>query len=329
MSFLRRKLWFYLLAVWAAVSINFLVPRLIPGSPVDALLVRMSQAGGTITPATRHSLELMLGFDGGQSWVSQYFGYLGGLVRGDFGTSVTYFPTKVSTVLAQSLPWTVVLIGVSTVLSFLIGTGLGAVAGWRRGSWLEALVPSTTFLAAVPYFWLALVLLFVFGSTLRLVPLTGGYSYDTSIGFNAAFLGSAAYHALLPAVTIVLSSVAGWLLGMRNMMVSTTAEDYVLTAQAKGLRPGRIMLAYAARNAVIPSVAGFAISLGFVVSGSIVVEAVFSYPGVGFTLLQAVQNNDYPLMQAIFLVITLAVLGANLLVDLLHAVLDPRTRRAD
>src|SRR5215469_15111435 len=136
MSYLRRKLLFYLLAVWAAVSINFLVPRLIPGSPVDALLVRMSQAGATITPATRHSLELMLGFDSGQSWVSQYFGYLGGLVRGDFGTSVTYFPTSVSTVLAQSLPWTVVLIGVSTVLSFLIGTGLGAVAGWRRGSWL-------------------------------------------------------------------------------------------------------------------------------------------------------------------------------------------------
>jgi peptide/nickel transport system permease protein len=231
-------------------------------------------------------------------------------------------------VLAQSLPWTVVLIGISTLLAFLLGIGLGVLAGWRRGTWLDSILPATTFLAAIPYFWLALILLFLFGLTLRLVPISGGYDYGTQIGFNAPFLGSAVYHALLPAATIVISSVAGWLMGMRNMMVSTMAEDYVLTAEAKGLRPRRIMLTYAARNAVIPSITGFAISLGFVVSGALVTEVVFSYPGVGFVLLQAVQANDYPLMQAIFLVITLAVLGANFLVDLLHAVIDPRTRHS-
>jgi peptide/nickel transport system permease protein len=327
--YLRRKLVFYLIAAWVAVTLNFAVPRLMPGSPVDGLLRKMEQAGGGVmTPETRHSIELLIGFSGDQPWWRQYFGYLGNLFRGDLGVSVTYFPSTVSQVLAQSLPWTVVLIGMSTFIAFVLGIGLGVLAGWRRGTWLDSILPATTFLAAIPYFWLALILLFLFGLTLRLVPISGGYDYNTHIGLNAPFLGSAAYHALLPAATIVISSIAGWLMGMRNMMVSTLAEDYVLTAEAKGLRPRRIMLTYAARNAVIPSVTGFAISLGFVVSGSLVTEVVFSYPGVGFALLQAVQTNDYPLMQAIFLVITLAVLGANLLVDLLHALIDPRTRHA-
>jgi peptide/nickel transport system permease protein len=327
MTYLRRKVLFYLLAAWAAVTVNFAIPRLMPGSPVDALIARMQQAGGQVAPETRRSLELLLGVDSSSPIWQQYFGYLGNLLRGDFGIAVTFFPTPVSEVLAQSLPWTVGLIGVSTVLSFLIGVGLGMVVGWRRGSWLDSLVPAATFLAAIPYFWLALVLVFVFGSTLGLLPMTGGYQYGIEMGFTWPFISTVLYHALLPAATIVISSVGGWLLGMRNMMVSTMAEDYVLTAVAKGLRPRRIMMSYVARNAVIPSVAGFAISLGFVVSGSIVTEAVFSYPGVGFTLLQAVQNNDYPLMQAIFLVITLTVLGANFLVDLVYAVIDPRTRQ--
>jgi peptide/nickel transport system permease protein len=234
----------------------------------------------------------------------------------------------VSEVVSQALPWTVALVGLATVISFVIGITLGTVAGWKRGTWVDALVPSTAFLASVPYFWLALVLLYVFGLLLGWVPLSGGYSDEVEPGWNGAFLVSAAGHAVLPAVTIVISSVGGWLLGMRNMMVTTAAEDYVLTAEAKGLPVRRVMVSYAARNAVLPSVAGFAISLGFVVSGSIVAETVFSYPGIGFTLLQAVQNNDYGLMQAIFLIITLAVLGANLVVDLLYGVIDPRTRHS-
>ncbi|APU13839.1 MULTISPECIES: ABC transporter permease [Actinoalloteichus] len=328
MTYLRRKLLFYLVAAWVAITINFLIPRLMPGSPVDALLGRLQQAGGAVSAEARASLELLLGYGGQGNLWEQYVGYLGNLLRGDFGVSSTYFPTEVSTILGAALPWTLVLVGLCTCLSFVLGVTLGMVVGWRRGGRLDNLVPIATFLAAVPYFWLALVLVFLLGSTLRLLPLTGGYEYGTVIGLNWEFIGSALYHALLPAITIVLSSVGGWLLGMRNMMVSTMGEDYVLTAEAKGLRPRRVMITYAARNAVIPSIAGFAISLGFVVSGSIVTEVVFSYPGIGFTLLQAVQNNDYPLMQAVFLVITLTVLGANLLVDLLYAVIDPRTRQA-
>ena len=183
-------------------------------------------------------------------------------------------------------------------------------------------------LTAMPYFWLALIVLYMFSTTSRTSSRWAGVRHELRAqpGWNLPFLASAVQHSILPALTIVLSSVGGWLLGMRNMMVSTLAEDYVVAAEAKGLRQRRIMIGYAARNAVLPSVSGFAISLGFVVSGSIAMEYVFSYPGIGYKLVQAVTNDDYPLMQGIFLVITFAVLGANLMVDLLHGFIDPRTR---
>jgi peptide/nickel transport system permease protein len=208
----------------------------------------------------------------------------------------------------------------------LIGVMLGAFVGWKPGTWLDSLVPATTLLAAVPYFWLALILVYLFATTMHLFPSQGGYDVTLDPSWSPEFIGSAIRYGFLPALTIVIASIGGWLLGMRNMMVSTLSEDYILTARAKGLTEGRILRNYAARNAVLPSVAGFAISLGFVVSGSIVTEQVFSYPGIGSKLLSAVTNNDYALMQGIFLFITLAVLGANLVVDLLYGIIDPRTR---
>jgi peptide/nickel transport system permease protein len=271
-------------------------------------------------------LELLLGLGHG-NLLTRYIEYLNQLVHLNFGLSITYFPTPVTTVIAQCLPWTLVLVGTATVMGASLGVTLGAVAGWKRSSaWVNNLIPCTTFLTAIPYFWLALVLLYLFAEIVHAFPLYGGYDASLQIGWSGHFIGSALYHAVLPAATIVISSVGGWLLGMRNMMVSTLAEDYVMAAEAKGLPTRRIMLGYAARNAVLPSVAGFAISLGFIVSGSIVMEVVFSYPGIGYNLLLAVQNDDYPLMQGIFLIISLAVLGANLLVDLLYGFVDPRTR---
>jgi len=326
MRYFVRKLAFYVVALWAAVTLNFFIPRLLPGNPVDILMAKLQQRGGSVDPAVRRTYELLLGSNSHESLWSQYVSYWYNMAHGDFGVSVSAFPARVSDVIAQSLPWTIVLVGLATLISFALGILLGIIVGWRRGSWLDSVVPATTVLAAVPYFWLALILVALFSSTLHWFPLLGGYDVRLALGWNWGFIGSAAYHAVLPALTIVISSVGGWLLGMRNMMVSTASEDYILTAQAKGLRPGRIMMRYAARNAVLPSLAGFAISLGFVVSGAIVTEQVFSYPGVGSKLLQAVQNNDYALMQGIFLVITVAVLGANLIVDLLYGVIDPRTR---
>ncbi|ALV44257.1 peptide/nickel transport system permease protein [Arthrobacter alpinus] len=326
MRFYLQKIVFYVVALWAALTLNFFLPRWMPGNPVDILISKLS-AKGPVSESTRHALELLLGTNSDQPVFVQYLSYLGSVFRGDLGVSVTYFPANVTDIIAQTLPWTVGLIGIATVISFVVGILLGQLAGWKRGSWLDNFIPVTTMFQAVPYFWLALVLLYFLASKIQLFPLSGGYDvYAVQPGLSWAFISSVIYHGALPALTIVLSSIGGWMLGMRNMMVSTLSEDYIVTAEAKGLHPRRIMTNYAARNAVLPSLSGFAISLGFVVAGSIVTEMVFSYPGIGSALLTAVQSNDYALMQGIFLVITISVLGANLLVDLLYALIDPRTR---
>lgn len=326
MNYYLRKLGFYIVALWAALTLNFLIPRLLPGNPVDILLAKLQQRGGTVTAETREAYELLLGGNNSEPLIAQYGNYLANVFRGELGVSVTYFPAPVTEVIGQSLPWTIALIGIATVLSFIIGVGLGALVGWKPGTWLDSLVPATTLLAAVPYFWLALILVYALSTGLGLFPSQGGYNVVLDPGWNLEFIGSALYYGFLPALTIVIASLGGWLLGMRNMMVSTLSEDYILTAQAKGLSQGRILRGYAARNAVLPSIAGFAMSLGFVVSGSIVTEQVFSYPGIGSKLLSAVTNNDYALMQGVFLFITVAVLGANLVVDLFYGIIDPRTR---
>jgi peptide/nickel transport system permease protein len=325
-NYFIKKLGFYLVAAWAALTLNFLIPRLLPGDPVDILLAKLQEHGGIVNASTRRSYELLLGGNSTQSLPAQYWNYVVNMLHGNLGVSVTYFPTKVTTVIATSLPWTIMLVGIATILATIIGVSLGAIVGWKRGSWLDSLVPATTMLSALPYFWLALILVYVFSSILHIFPGQGGYDVSLAPGWSSGFIMSALRYGFLPAATIVIASLGGWLLGMRNMMVSTLSEDYILTAQAKGLSERKILRSYAARNAVLPSIAGFAISLGFVVSGSIVTEQVFSYPGIGSKLLAAVQNNDYALMQGIFMFITLSVLGANLIVDLFYGVIDPRTR---
>ena len=327
MRYVLRKLGFYLIAAWVALTINFLLPQLIPGNPVEVLLTKMSQSG-PVPVGEDQVLTKLLGLGSGNIF-QKYWQYVDSVAHLRLGLSVSNFPTPVSTEIGSAIYWTLVLVGVATIISFLLGISLGALAGWKRGSRFEAIIPSTTLLTAMPYFWLALILLFVFATNVwHIFPQGEGYNYNSTItvGWNLPFIASAVQHAILPALTIVISSVGGWLLGMRNMMVSTLSDDYVVAAEARGLRSRRIMIGYAARNAVLPSVSGFAISLGFVVSGAIALEYVFSYPGIGYQLVTAVGNDDYPLMQGIFLVITLAVLGANLLVDLLHGFIDPRTR---
>lgn len=329
MRYVLRKLGFYLVAAWVALTINFLLPQLIPGNPVEVLLTKMSQSG-TVPPHEQQELTQLLGLGTGNI-AEKYWQYLDGLAHLRLGLSVSFFPTPVATVIASSIYWTLILVGLATVLSFALGIALGALAGWRRGSRLDAIIPSTTLLTAMPYFFLALILLYVFAiGVWHVFPQGQGYNTNSEIlvGPNLPFIASAITHAILPALTIVISSIGGWLLGMRNMMISTLSDDYVVAAEAKGLPPRRIMIGYAARNAILPSVSGFAISLGFVVSGAVAMEYVFSYPGIGDKLVQAVGNDDYPLMQGIFLVITLAVLGANLVVDLLYGFIDPRTRLA-
>jgi peptide/nickel transport system permease protein len=212
------------------------------------------------------------------------------------------------------------------VIAFLIGTGFGIVAGWRHGGWFDRALPGLMFFQAVPYFFLALILIELLAMRTSVFPIGQGYDGGLIPGWNSAFIGSAIYHSILPAFTIVITTLAGWMLQMRNVMITTIGEDYVVAAQAKGLSSRRVVLTYAARNAILPQLQGFGLALGFVVSGAIVMEIVFSYPGIGLLLLSAVTSNDYPLMQAIFLVITFAVLLANLILDFIIVVVDPRAR---
>ncbi|GAA0996441.1 ABC transporter permease [Tsukamurella strandjordii] len=329
MAFYARRFGFYAFTLWAAISLNFLLPRLMPGDPAEIMIARMQQQGGTVSEGMILNMRRMFGSDDRPLW-DQYLSYWGRLLHGDLGISVTQFPTPVSELITEALPWTLVLVGTATVIAFVLGITLGAWAGWKRGTWVDNLIPATTMLQSIPYFWLALLLVAVFGVGLGWFPIFGGYDvfeFPDGPAASFAFLVSAVKHAILPAITIVLSSVGGYLFGMRNMMVSTLAEDYVLTAEAKGLRVRRILTAYAARNAVIPSIAGFSISLGFVVAGSIVMELVFTYPGVGKLMFEAIGNNDYALMQGLFLVITLTVLAANFVMDLVYGFVDPRARQ--
>src|SRR5690606_32534649 len=305
MSFLLRRIAFYVLTAWAAITINFFIPRLLPGDPVTALLGRMQ---GRIDSNAEHALRVLFGLDQDATLWQQYLDYWGLLLRGDLGLSFTHFPTPVSEIVNQSLPWTVGLVGVATVIAFVVGSLIGTFLGWRRGTWADGLLPVATFFQAVPYFWLGLITIAVLSVNLGWFPSSGSYDRGLVPAFTGEFIGSVVYYGFLPALTVVLSSVAGWVLGMRNMMVTVSSEDYVTVAHAKGLAERQVMLGYAARNAVLPQVSSFALSLGFVVGGTLIMEMVFSYPGIGYTRYQAVSTHDYPLMQGCFLVITLSVL---------------------
>jgi peptide/nickel transport system permease protein len=323
MRFILRRLGFYAVTAWVAITINFFVPRLMPGNVVASILGKFPY----LQPSAAKALEAMLGVGNPGSLWHQYGSYLSDVGRLNFGTDLTHFPEKVSTILATDLPWTIVLVGTATIIAFVLGTVLGIVAGWRGGGWAERALLGLTFVQALPYFFFALVLVYLFAVKLVIFPAGQSYAANAvAIGWNWPFISSAVGHAILPAFSIVATTAAGWILQMRNVMITTAGEDYVLAAQAKGLRSRRVVLSYAARNAILPQLSGFANAIGFVVSGALVMEIVFSYQGVGKDLVDAVQSNDYPLMQAIFLVITFAVLLANLMVDLVYVAVDPRAR---
>jgi len=322
-----RRILFYLCAVWVAITLDFFIPRLAPGEPVAALVGKMSTKG-YVTPAMQQSLSAMFGLNTHDPLWVQYFKYLGNLLRGNLGNSLQYFPTPVSQIIGQDIGWSIMLGGVAVLLSFSLGCLLGIIAAWKRGTRLDTfLSPVMNFLSAIPYFWLALLSLYLFSYLLNWFPLAGGYdSANIDPGWSFEFIGSVIQYAFLPALTLVVSSLAGWMLTMRNSMITTISEDYVLMARAKGLSERRVMFWYAARNAVLPNITGFAIAIGAIVGGQLLTEMVFSYPGIGYALFQAVSQQDYAMIQSIFLVLTLAVLGANFLADMLYAFLDPRVR---
>jgi peptide/nickel transport system permease protein len=327
MRYALRKVGLFLLTLWAAVTLNFLLPRLMPGSPVDAALGKLAAAGVPITNAERNAIEIQLGVPH-TSLVSQYGDYLRNIVLLRFGTSYSFPTETVAATIGRALPWTLVLIGVTTIIAFVVGTLLGVYAGWRRDRPEDSLITvGATVFGAFPPFWLGLLLLYFLAFKLSWFPIKGGYSPGVSPNLSLSFLGDAIQHSVLPALTLVVTTLSGWVFGMRNNMINTLGEDYVTFAEANGLRGRTIALLYAARNALLPNVTAFGLQLGAVVGGAVLVEGVFSYPGVGGLLFTAVINHDYPLMQALFLVITLSMLVAIFVVDLLYVRLDPRVRR--
>jgi peptide/nickel transport system permease protein len=325
MRYLLHRLGFFALTLWAALTVNFFIPRLMPGDPASALMARFH---GRLNPAAIHAMTVAFGLDTSESLGAQYVDYLRNSVTGNFGVSLTYFPLSVGSQIAQAVPWTLGLVGVATVMAFALGTLVGTVSGWRRGGVVDSVVPPVFVVtSALPYFWVGMLLILFFSIwTNGALPNNGAYDFNLAPEFSLPFIGDVLVHALLPAATILITSAGGWILTMRNNMVTVLAEDYVRMGRAKGLSDRRIMYHYAARNALLPSLAGFAMSLGFVVAGAILVEYVFNYPGLGYMLLNAVNNLDYPLMQALFLMITVAVLVAILICDFLTAWLDPRAR---
>jgi peptide/nickel transport system permease protein len=324
MKFLLRRLGFFVVTLWAALTLNFLIPRLLPGGPATGVIAKLHH----ISPEALRAIQAEFGVHNQDSFLTQYLQYLKNCVTLNFGSSVTFQPRGVTEVVLQALPWTLGLVGVATVLAFILGTLLGMFGAWRRGGRLDSILPPVfVVLSAFTPFWIAMVFILIFALTLGWLPVSSGYSTGATVDWTSpGFIKDVLVHSILPGATLLITSIGAWILIMRNNMIATLAEDYVRMARAKGLSSWRIMLDYAARNAILPSLTGFAMSLGFVISGAILVEVVFAYPGVGFMLLQAVEEEDFPLIQALFLLITVTVLVAVLVSDLLTAWLDPRTR---
>jgi peptide/nickel transport system permease protein len=322
-AFIYRRLVFYAIALWASITLNFLLPRMMPGNPILAFKSQ-NLAAVKNNPHVLDALRVMLGGSKDPLLV-QYVHYLGNLLHGDFGVSFSQYPTPVGDILGATVPWTLFLGLASTIIAFVIGTLLGIVASWRRNGIVDTVVtPLTMFTQSFPAFFLAMLLLYVFGFIFGWFPLEHAYGQNVTEGFNLPFLEDVMRHAALPLIAILLFSLGGWLLGMRNVMINTLSEDYVVMAQAKGLSDRRVMFMYAARNAMLPQVTSFAISIAYVLTGLVLIEDVFSYPGVGYTLVNAVHAQDYSLVQALLLLISVAVLAANLIADLLYIKLDPR-----
>ncbi len=323
MSYIGRRLLFYVLAFWASLTLNFFLPRLMPGDPASAMFARLQ---GQADPALIDSMREAYGLSDDPLPI-QYWQYLTHTLRGDLGTSISSFPTPVVDVIRTSFFWTILLGLVALLISFALGSLLGIIGAWRRNGFVDSVLPPVLlFTGSFPYFWIATVALFFIGFQWKLLPLRHAYSDELSPSWSLEFALSVGKHLILPAGTIVLVAIGGWMLGMRNAMISILSEDYIMMAEAKGLSQRQVMFGYAARNALLPSVTAFGMALGFVISGALVTEVVFAYPGLGYSLLVAVRQLDYPLMQGIFLMITLAVLVANLIVDLLYVRLDPRVR---
>jgi peptide/nickel transport system permease protein len=325
-DYLTRRLLQFAFVLWGAATLNFVVPRLAPGNPVRERLMNAMTQPGPMQQGVEEMVRaynVQFGLDQ-PLWV-QYLKYMGAVARLDFGYSIAQYPAKVMPLIMGALPWTIGMLTVATILGFGVGTLLGALVAWPRSPrLLKFVVAPMMALSSIPPYLFGLMLVYALCVVLPLFPLTGGYSIGRRPEWTLSFALNVIHHATLPALSIVIAAVGFWALGMRGMMVTTEGEDYMTFADAKGLRPRRIFLGYGVRNAILPQVTSFAIRLGHVVSGSVVVEIVFGYPGIGSLLFQAISASDYFLIYGVVFITVLAITLATLIIDLLYPLLDPR-----
>jgi len=327
LNYLLRRLGLFVVVVWAAVTLIFFLPRL--ASERNPMVERMGQtaaSAGKLAEGVEERVkawEAKFGLD--QPLWKQYLRYFRDVLHLDFGYSLAYYPTKVIELIMKALPWTIGLFGIATLISFLLGSLGGALLAWPKAPrFLQYLLPFFLTLSAVPYYLLGLVLLFFFAFTIRIFPLSGGYPVGTVPSLSFPFILEVLRHAVLPGCAMIIAGVGFWALQMRGMMIIGLEEDYIAFAEAKGLKGNRIFFRYALRNVLLPQTTSLAITLGQVISGAILVEVVFGYPGLGTLLLKAVSGFDYNLINGIVFIIIIIIAVATLLVDLLYPLLDPR-----
>jgi peptide/nickel transport system permease protein len=326
---IARRLGLLFLVVWVASTINFFVPRLAPRNPIaDKLLAELESGGGSIDIRPMiEAYNAKFGLD--KPLIEQYFNYMKDTLSFDLGYSIAYYPTRTADIVLHAMPWTIGLLATTTLLGFLFGTVLGALTVWRgAGAVWCWLVPFMMIFSAIPFYLVGLILIYILAYRLNWFPLSGGMSLSTTGSLSVAMALDIFYHSLLPAFSILVATIGVWALSMRGMMVTVQGEDYMTFAEALGLKNRRRFLQYGVRNAILPQVTQLALSLGHVLSGSILVELVFGYPGVGQQLFRAIQHLDYYVIYGIVFILICTIALAMLLMDLIYPLLDPRVRYA-
>jgi peptide/nickel transport system permease protein len=315
----------FLLTVWLGATIIYIIPRLAPGDPISSMISRMTAQSGRVENSDQIIAAWRTKFGLDAPWYVQYLRYMRNLVTFDLGYSLAFFPAEVKTMAARSMPWTIGLLGLATLISFVLGNTVGALLAWRRTpNLVKTLLPVTLTFTSIPAFMLGILLVYVFAFGLKWLPFAGAFGRGVQPGLTWEFVLSVIKHGTLPALAIVVTTMGLWALGMRGMMVTTSGEDYMILAEAKGLRPSRIFWLYGVRNAVLPQFTALALSLGGIAGGTVIVEYIFTYPGMGYLLYEGIVNTDYTLIQGVVFFLIVGVAIMVLIIDLLYPLIDPR-----
>ncbi|MEM9523401.1 MAG: ABC transporter permease [Pseudomonadota bacterium] len=329
-AYLINRLITLLLTVLIAATLIWIIPRLSPVDPAEIALGRMAAGAGTVENADEILAQLRASMGIDQPLILQYLKYLQGVLIFDFGLSTANFPTAVSSLIAKALPWTLGLMLLSLIITFVIGNLLGALMVWERSPKLaKVAIPAAMVFTSIPPILSGLLLMWIFAAKLRWFPLTGSYGLTVEPGWSWEFVSSVVHHGVLPAFAIVIVTFGFWALGMRGLMITVQGEDYVKLAEAKGLRPRYILYRYMIRNAILPQITAFALKIGLLVAGQVLVERIFAYNGMGKLLYDAILDQDFPVIQGVSYVIILMTALSVFLVDLIYPFIDPRIKHEE